>query len=177
MATVAVFIALGGGAYALSRGEVKSRNIDSNAVKSRHVAKNGIKGKDVAEKSLSGIGSGVMLASVDEIGGGVGSGLSAPSGPGHLFTDEHRMVAPQTFVATHLRVILSDSLSNGSVNVSLWKADGGNTALSCSVDVGENSCQSSEKVTVARGQVIALAVGFSTSDMVDAAVGWQATSR
>src|SRR5829696_6342809 len=38
MATLAVFIALGGGAYALSRGEVKSRNIAADAVKAKHIA-------------------------------------------------------------------------------------------------------------------------------------------
>jgi hypothetical protein len=33
---IALFVALGGGAYALSRGEVKSRHIATDAVKARH---------------------------------------------------------------------------------------------------------------------------------------------
>ena len=37
MATAAMFIALGGSAWALSRGEVKSKHIATNAVKSKHI--------------------------------------------------------------------------------------------------------------------------------------------
>ena len=37
MATLALFVALGGGAYALSRGEVKSKHIARDAVKAKHI--------------------------------------------------------------------------------------------------------------------------------------------
>ena len=54
MATVAVFIALGGGAYAVSLGknDVGPREIAKNAVRSSELKNNGVKGKDVDESSL-----------------------------------------------------------------------------------------------------------------------------
>ena len=56
VSTLALFIALGGGAYALSLGknEVKSRHIAKGAVKSSDVAKNTLKGSDVKQDSLKG---------------------------------------------------------------------------------------------------------------------------
>jgi len=47
MATIAVFIALGGGAYALSRGEVKSKHIAGNAVKSKHIRNGHVRNPDL----------------------------------------------------------------------------------------------------------------------------------
>ena len=53
MATIAVFVALGGGAYALDgRNSVDSGDIRKNAVKSSDIAKNAAKGRDVAEGTL-----------------------------------------------------------------------------------------------------------------------------
>ena len=56
VSTLALFIALGGGAYALSLGknDVKSRHIAKGAVKSSDVAKNTLKGSDVKQDSLKG---------------------------------------------------------------------------------------------------------------------------
>jgi hypothetical protein len=50
MATIAVFIALGGGAYALSlpKNSVKSKNIAKRAVKARHIAKKAVKARHIA---------------------------------------------------------------------------------------------------------------------------------
>ena len=54
MSTLALFIALGGGAYAISIGknDVKSRHIQNGAVKSADVKDDGLKGKDIVEASL-----------------------------------------------------------------------------------------------------------------------------
>lgn len=56
VSTLALFLALGGGAYAISLGknDVKSRHIDKGAVKSSDVAKNTLKGADVKGDSLKG---------------------------------------------------------------------------------------------------------------------------
>jgi hypothetical protein len=55
MATVAVFLALGGGAYAavkLPKNSVGSRQLKSNAVRSPEVKRNSLTGNDVAEAKL-----------------------------------------------------------------------------------------------------------------------------
>ena len=54
MATVAVFIALGGGAYALSldKNSVKSKHIKDGQVKSADVADNDLIGTDIDEDTL-----------------------------------------------------------------------------------------------------------------------------
>lgn len=57
MATLAVFLALGGGAYAVTAGKntVTSKSIRTGAVKSPDVKNNGLKGIDIDESTLSGI--------------------------------------------------------------------------------------------------------------------------
>jgi hypothetical protein len=55
MATLAVFIALGGGAYAaliLPEGSVKSKQIAKNAVRSKEIAKNAVKRKEIARNAV-----------------------------------------------------------------------------------------------------------------------------
>jgi hypothetical protein len=56
VSTLALFLALGGGAYALSLGknDVKSRHISKGAVKSSDVAKNTLRSADVERDSLKG---------------------------------------------------------------------------------------------------------------------------
>jgi hypothetical protein len=56
MATVAVFIALGGGAYALTLGKnsVKSKQIAKGAVKSSEIKNGAVNGTEVADNSLTG---------------------------------------------------------------------------------------------------------------------------
>jgi hypothetical protein len=57
MATLAVFIALGGGAYAVTAGKntVTSKSIRNGAVKSEDVQDNGLTGIDINESTLQGI--------------------------------------------------------------------------------------------------------------------------
>ncbi len=55
MATVAVFISIGGGAYAakLAKDSVGSKQIKANAVKSDELAKNAVTSRKVADGSAS----------------------------------------------------------------------------------------------------------------------------
>jgi len=57
MATLAMFIALGGGAYAVtaSKNTVTSKSIRTGAVKSEDVQDNGLKGIDIDESTLQGV--------------------------------------------------------------------------------------------------------------------------
>jgi hypothetical protein len=76
MATIAVFIALGGGAYAafhLKKDSVKSKHIVNGQVKSKDLADGGVTGADVDESTLKDIGaSGIANGAVtpDKLGRG-----------------------------------------------------------------------------------------------------------
>ena len=53
MATIAVFIALGGGAYALTRGEVKSKHIAKNAVRTKHIKNKQVRTGDLRDGAVN----------------------------------------------------------------------------------------------------------------------------
>ena len=56
VSVVALFVALGGSAYAISelgRGDVKGRHIAPNAISSKHVGSNKLNGGDIKESSLA----------------------------------------------------------------------------------------------------------------------------
>lgn len=59
VATLALFLALGGGAYAVSK--IGSKQIKRNAVKSKHLAANAAKGRDVAEGTLGTVPNAARL--------------------------------------------------------------------------------------------------------------------
>jgi hypothetical protein len=52
MATVAVFVALGGTSYAVATGSIDSREIKNNTVRSKDIRNNEIGSKDVRDRSL-----------------------------------------------------------------------------------------------------------------------------
>ena len=52
VASLALFIALGGSAYAISAGAIGSREIRDNSVRSRDVRTNTLSGRDINERSL-----------------------------------------------------------------------------------------------------------------------------
>ena len=54
MATVAVFVALGGTAYSVATGSINSREIRNNTIRSKDVRNNSIRGKDVRNDRLDG---------------------------------------------------------------------------------------------------------------------------
>ena len=60
VATLALFLAIGGGAYAVSK--VGPGDIKRNAVKSRHVAPNAIRGGDLRESSLGTVPNAARLS-------------------------------------------------------------------------------------------------------------------
>ena len=59
VATLALFLAIGGGAYAVSK--VGSKGIMRNAIKSRHVAPDAIRGRDLLESSLGTVPNATRL--------------------------------------------------------------------------------------------------------------------
>jgi hypothetical protein len=52
MASIAVFVALGGTSYGLASGSIDSREIKNNTVRSKDIRNNDIRGKDVRNGSL-----------------------------------------------------------------------------------------------------------------------------
>ena len=55
MATIVLFIALGGSSYALTK--ISSRGIVNNSLRSKDVRNNALSGIDVRDRSLSGAGA------------------------------------------------------------------------------------------------------------------------
>ena len=165
MATIAVFIALGGSAYALTSGEVKSRNIASDAVKARHID--------------FGVRSQVMLANFTGLG--ASDYNMAPVGVSVVGDGAvHEMTTPQTFVATGLRVRLDGPVATGSREFVFryFDYDANEhviTDLQCDVGTGEATCQSNERARVPAGSSVWFdAIGTGTSETDYAEVGWRA---
>jgi hypothetical protein len=52
MATVAVFVALGGTSYALATGSIDSRELKNNSIRSKDIRNNDVLSKDVRNRSL-----------------------------------------------------------------------------------------------------------------------------
>lgn len=165
MATLAVFIALGGGAYALSRGEVKSRNIAPDAVKAKHID--------------FGVRSTPMMANFSYLENGSGSFNYAPtgaSGPGN--NTYHESISPQAFVATGLRVRLGDALATGTRDF-IFRFEpnegGASTALRCQVTAGERECRSNARVRVPAGVDVYFRHEYvAANGGAYAEVGWRA---
>jgi hypothetical protein len=165
MATIAVFIALGGGAYALTRGEVGSKHIARDAVKAKHID--------------FGVRSTPMMANFSYLNNGSGSFHYAPMGASSTLGDTyHESVAPQTFIATGLRVRLGDPLASGTRDFTLHyePQDGGSeTALGCQVTAGERECRSNARVRVPAGvDVYFRHEHVAANGGVYAEVGWRA---
>jgi hypothetical protein len=55
MATIAVFVALGGTSYAVATGSIDSREIKNNTVRSKDIRNNQVRGKDVRKDTLTGV--------------------------------------------------------------------------------------------------------------------------
>jgi len=86
MATIAVFIALGGTSYAVATGSIGSREIKNNSVRSKDLRNNTIRGKDIRTGTIrsSDVGNGSLLAE-DFKAGQLPAGPQGPKGdPGAL---------------------------------------------------------------------------------------------
>jgi hypothetical protein len=165
MATIAVFIALGGGAYALSRNEVKSRNIAPDAVKAKHID--------------FGVRSTPMMANFSGLENGSGSFAYSPTGPSSTGTGlAHESISPQAFVATGLRVRLGNPLATGTRDFIFRyepREGGASTPLRCQITAGERECQSNARVRVPAGvDVYFRHEHVAANDGVYAEVGWRA---
>ena len=162
MATVAVFIALGGSAWALSRGEVKSKHIAGDAVRAKHID--------------FGVRSQVMLASFDEVGTGTGSAQMSPTGESSTANAVFsQTVAPQTFTATGLRARLPfDDLAAGTRRF-IFVVEDQESPLQCTIEAGERGCKSAARVKVRKGEPFwFMERHAATSETDDAQVAWQA---
>jgi hypothetical protein len=64
MATVAVFVALGGTSYAIATGSIGSREIENNSVGTKDLRNSGIRGRDVRNGTIrsADVGNGSLLA-------------------------------------------------------------------------------------------------------------------
>jgi len=167
ISVIALFIALGGSAYALSRGEVKSQHIAPDAVKARHID--------------FGVRSQVMLANFQGLGTGNGGANYAPVGASGVSTGLfHEMETPQTFVATGLRVRVWGPVETGTRTFELRYFDydanqGVVTDLSCEVGAGEGLCTSNERVRIPAGSSIWFEASHTNTTETDyAEVGWRA---
>jgi hypothetical protein len=164
---IALFVALGGGAYALSRGEVKSRNIAKDAVKARHIA--------------FGVRSQPMLANFSQLEAeAVGSTNYAPVGDsGSADGLVHEARTPQTFFATGLRIRLDGPLATGTREfiIAYWPGQGPNqyTNVRCEVAAGEQTCASNGRVRIPGGSSIWVREEHNNTTEVDyAEAGWRA---
>jgi hypothetical protein len=166
MATLAVFIALGGGAYALSRGEVKSKHIATGAVKARQLNL-GNKGVPMMA-TFTGLDSGTGDENYHPVG-------TSATGTG-LFNES---ITPQAFVASGLRVRVYNDVATGSRTFVLKYAPlpgpTTTTDLACEVEAGENDCQSNARVRIPEGVDIWFEDQHTgTSNDAYAEVGWRA---
>jgi hypothetical protein len=64
MATVAVFVALGGTSYAIATGSIGSREIENNSVGTKDLRNSGVRGRDVRNGTIrsADVGNGSLLA-------------------------------------------------------------------------------------------------------------------
>ena len=184
MATIAVFIALGGGAYAafsLPRDSVKSKHIVDGQVKSADVQDDGLAGVDIVEDSLRLPPS--TQTFFGATGGDVGSGsfIGAPSDVGAYSEGSENVVtspAPEAMVATDLAVSVSNPPIPGSSRTLTLRVNGVNTALSCTILELEITCSDSgEAVAIDKFDFITLR-GTATGSPMPAIVrwSWQATA-
>jgi hypothetical protein len=138
MATVAVFLALGGGAYALSKNSVKSRHIENgqvktedlddsavtgakingSAVKSGDVADDELTGRDIDEESFNFADvptTGVMSAQARQIGGDGDTTFTAVSGRtiASPAIEDVEMAFPSPSLFGGMAVFLPEALAAG----------------------------------------------------------------
>lgn len=166
ISVVALFIALGGGAYALSRGEVKSRNIARGAVKAKQL----------------NLGSwGVpLMATFSYLGTGTGHDNYALVGNSELGNGQfNESIAPEKFVATGLRVRVYNQVDTGSREFVLRYAPitgpTTTTDLGCTVSAGENDCKSNERALIPEGVDLWFEeIHTGTTNGGYAEVGWRA---
>jgi hypothetical protein len=67
MATVAVFIALGGTSYAVATNSISSRQVKNNSIRGVDIRDDSVTGKDIRESSLAKVGSAAKADSATSV--------------------------------------------------------------------------------------------------------------
>lgn len=82
IASIALFIALGGTSYSLVTGAIDSREIENNSVRSKDIRNNGARGKDIRNETVRSrdVRNGTLLAE-DLKAGEFPTGERGPEGP------------------------------------------------------------------------------------------------
>jgi hypothetical protein len=129
VATLALFLAVGGGAYAVSK--IGSNQIRRNAIKSKHVAKNALRGADVRESSLG------TVPNSEELGGHpLGEIVRRID-----FRQQHvtSASAKQTIGGVELTYTCSVIIGNGTLTIDGERKVDGSVAFDGAVVFGNNS--------------------------------------
>jgi hypothetical protein len=158
VAVLAIFVALGGGAWAAAKAGPS--DIAKDAIRSRHVAPDQVKRSDVNEKSVGRfLGTGVLGGHVKDFGldAGFSSGgeVVAPLGTSSVIDDAFSMTVSRRLVIQDLHVLLSggDLMPEGRRLTFTLRRDGNSTpGFSCTIASGEGSCRNTGRHIFQRGQ-------------------------
>ncbi|HYH57921.1 MAG TPA: hypothetical protein VD790_01700 [Thermoleophilaceae bacterium] len=146
IATIALFAALGGGAYAavqLSKDSVGAKQIRKNAVRAAEIKKNAVRGPDVRNGSLDG----------EDFGPGeLPAGATGPQGPPGPTASASFSATPDIVLGASAEVgstqITTDFDGRIMANASVMAAPDGssNDQLRCSLSLGGNSSGAFDQV-------------------------------
>lgn len=127
---IALFVAMGGTAWAIGKGSVKSWHIAKGAVKSRHITKGAVKSKQIANQSITGeeiakasIGGGKLANGA--IGGLQLASSSVDSGEIRDGSIEGKDIDKKTIDADNIKTstITGSKIKNGSITSSDVKSN------------------------------------------------------
>lgn len=158
VALLAIFVALGGGAWAASKAGPS--DIAKDAIRSKHVAPDKVKRSDVNQRSLGRfLGAGVLGGHVKDFGldAGFSSGgeVVAPAGTSSVIDDAFSVTVSRRLVVQDLHVVLSggDLMPEDRSLTFTLRRDGNSTpGFSCTIPGGEGSCRSTGRHVYKRGQ-------------------------
>lgn len=202
LALVAVFLALGGSAYAikLGRNSVKSKQIAPGAVKTSELGADAATGDKVKESSLGPVPNAAAAANADQLDGrdssafgyGVLSGriVGLPAVPATLFasasgnsaTDPSSADVEQVWpnapgVVRNLKVLLKGGISTGTLLFEFQVGGTGGPTLPCGpILAGQFSCASpaGQSLSVPAGSTIWMRIkSTGNPDEAEAAFGVQ----
>lgn len=132
MATLAVFIAVGGGAYAASK--IGPNDIKENAIRSKHVKDGQIKPADLAEIPGGRVGvltSRFFVAGSFDLPTGYGPVSGMADGNGSATESAFQTVSPAQDLVARDMVAYFDFISNNGGRRLILRVNGADTALQC----------------------------------------------
>ncbi|MGH2963437.1 MAG: hypothetical protein ACRDL3_14790 [Solirubrobacterales bacterium] len=155
MATLALFLALGGGAaWALSK----------NSVGSKEIAPNAANAKDVAENSLN-VGSGTVFGRTNDLPNNSSTRYAAPSGTSDAQANEGSVVQGiglEQFETGDFYVETGFALPRGSLTFTL-RANGSDTPVSCTIGTNQEACASEATTLIPETSSLSLKIVTSGS--------------